>query len=150
MKSGILDTNYKETQKNLPVDVAIFSAAVADFKVVKKYDVKIKKKDELNIKLEKNVDILSYVSNHNSKRPKLVIGFAAETNNLEDNAIEKLKNKNCDMIIANDVSNKSIGFDSDFNEVTIFYKNNKQEKLFAKNKSLISDEIIEKVNNQLN
>ena len=46
-------------------------------------------------------------------RPKLVIGFAAETNNLEDNAIEKLKNKNCDMIIANDVSNKSIGFDRD-------------------------------------
>ena len=141
---------FKETQKNLPVDVAIFSAAVADFKVVKKYDVKIKKKDELNIKLEKNVDILSYISNHNSMRPKLVIGFAAETNNLEDNAIEKLKNKNCDMIIANDVSNKSIGFDSDFNEVTIFYKNNKQEKLFAKNKSLISDEIVEKVNNQLN
>ena len=141
---------FKETQKNLPVDVAIFSAAVADFKVAEKHDVKIKKKDELNIKLEKNVDILSYVSNHNSKRPKLVIGFAAETNNLEDNAIEKLKNKNCDMIIANDVSNKSIGFDSDFNEVTIFYKNNKQEKLFAKNKSLISDEIIEKVNNQLN
>ncbi len=141
---------FKETQKNLPVDVAIFSAAVADFKVAEKHDVKIKKKDELNIKLEKNVDILSYISNHNSMRPKLVIGFAAETNNLEDNAIEKLKNKNCDMIIANDVSNKSIGFDSDFNEVTIFYKNNKKEKLFAKNKSLISEEIVERVNNQLN
>ena len=141
---------FKETQKNLPVDVAIFSAAVADFKIIKKYNVKIKKKDELNIKLEKNVDILSYVSNHNSMRPKLVIGFAAETNNLEDNAIEKLKNKNCDMIIANDVSNKSIGFDSDFNEVTIFYKNDKKEKLFFKNKSLISEEIVERVNNQLN
>ena len=141
---------FKETQKNLPVDVAIFSAAVADFKVAEKYDVKIKKKDELNIKLEKNVDILSYISNHNSMRPKLVIGFAAETNNLEDNAIDKLKNKNCDMIIANDVSNKSIGFDSDLNEVTIFYKNNKKEKLFAKNKSLISEEIVERVNNQLN
>ena len=141
---------FKETQKNLPVDVAIFSAAVADFKIIKKYDEKIKKKDELNIKLEKNVDILSYISNHNSMRPKLVIGFAAETNNLEDNAIEKLKNKNCDMIIANDVSNKSIGFDSDFNEVTIFYKNNKKEKLLAKNKSLISEEIVERVNNQLN
>jgi len=83
-------------------------------------------------------------------RPKLVIGFAAETNNLEDNAIEKLKNKNCDMIIANDVSNKRIGFDSDLNEVTIFYKNNKKEKLFTKNKSLISEEIVERVNNQLN
>jgi phosphopantothenoylcysteine decarboxylase/phosphopantothenate--cysteine ligase len=141
---------FKETQKNLPVDVAIFSAAVADFKVAEKSDIKIKKKDELTIKLEKNVDILSYVSNHNSMRPKLVIGFAAETNNLEDNAIEKLKNKNCDMIIANDVSNRSIGFDSDFNEVTIFYKDNKKEKLFAKNKSLISDEIVERVSNQLN
>ncbi len=150
IKVETTDQMFKETQKNLPVDVAIFAAAVADFKVAEKHDVKIKKKDELNIKLEKNVDILSYISNHNSMRPKLVIGFAAETNNLEDNAIEKLKNKNCDMIIANDVSNKSIGFDSDFNEVTIFYKNNKKEKLFAKNKSLISDEIVERVKNQLN
>ena len=141
---------FKETQKNLPVDVAIFSAAVADFKVVEKKNLKIKKKDELTIKLEKNVDILNYVSNHNSMRPKLVIGFAAETNNLENNAIEKLKNKNCDMIIANDVSKQNIGFDSDLNEVTIFYKNNKKEKLFAKNKSLISEEIVQRVNSQLN
>ena len=141
---------FKETQKNLPVDVAIFSAAVSDFKVIEKNDTKIKKKDELTIKLEKSVDILNYISNHNSMRPKLVIGFAAETNNLEDNAIEKLKNKNCDMIIANDVSDKNIGFDSDFNEVTIFYRNNKKEKLFVKNKSLISEEIVERVNDKLN
>ncbi len=141
---------FKETQKNLPVDVAIFSAAVADFKIAKRSNVKIKKKDELNVKLEKNVDILDYVSNHNSMRPKLVIGFAAETNDLENNAIEKLTNKNCDMIIANDVSNKNIGFDSDFNEVTIFYKNKKREKLFTKNKSLISEEIVERINNQIN
>ena len=141
---------FKETQKNLPVDVAIFSAAVSDFKISKKSDLKIKKQDELTIKLEKNIDIVNYVSNHNSMRPKLVIGFAAETNNLEDNAIEKLKNKNCDMIIANDISNQSIGFDSDFNEVTIFYKDKKKEKLLIKSKSLISDEIVERVNNQLN
>ena len=140
---------FRETQRNLPVDVAIFSAAVSDFKIIKKDDLKIKKKDNLTIKLEKNIDILNYVSNHNSMRPKLVIGFAAETNDLESNAIEKLKNKNCDMIIANDVSNKNIGFESDFNEVTIFYKNNKKEKLFIKNKSLISEEIVERVNNQL-
>ena len=141
---------FKETQKNLPVDVAIFSAAVSDFKVVEKSNKKIKKKEELTINLEKNIDILNYVSNHNSMRPKLVIGFAAETNNLEENAIDKLKNKNCDMIIANDVSDQNIGFNSDINEVTIFYKNNKKEKLFAKNKSLISEEIVERVNNQLN
>ncbi len=141
---------FKETQKNLPVDVAIFSAAVSDFKISKKSDLKIKKRDEFTVKLEKNVDIINYVSNHNSMRPKLVIGFAAETNNLEENAIKKLKNKNCDMIIANDVSNQSIGFDSDFNEVTIFYKNKTKEKLLIKSKSLISDEIVERVNNQLN
>ena len=141
---------FKETQKNLPVDVAIFSAAVADFKISKKSNKKIKKQDELIIRLEKNVDILNYISNHNSMRPKLVIGFAAETNDLKKNALKKLKNKNCDWIITNDVSNQSIGFDSDFNEVTIFYKNNKKEKLFAKNRSLISEEIVEKVNNQLN
>ena len=141
---------FKETQKSLPVDVAIFSAAVADFKISEKNDVKIKKKDELIINLEKNVDILNYVSNHNSMRPKLVVGFAAETNNLEENAIKKLKDKNCDMIIANDVSNKNIGFDSDLNEVTIFYKNNKKEKLFVKKKSIISEEIVERINSQFN
>ena len=141
---------FKETQKNLPVDVAIFSAAVSDFKIIKESNVKIKKKDNLTVQLEKNVDILNYVSNHNSMRPKLVIGFAAETNDLENNAIEKLKNKNCDMIIANDVSNKDIGFNSNYNEVTIFYKNDKKEKLHLKSKSLISEEIVESINNQLN
>tara|TARA_Y100000768_G_C23940315_1_gene664782 strand:- start:223 stop:1422 length:1200 start_codon:yes stop_codon:yes gene_type:complete len=141
---------FKETQKNLPVDVAIFSAAVSDFKAVKKSNTKIKKKDELILKLEKNIDILDFISKHNSMRPRLVIGFAAETDDLEKNAIHKLKNKNCDMIIANDISNKNIGFESDFNEVTIFYRNNKKEKLTTNNKSLISDKIIERINNQLN
>ena len=85
-------------------------------------------------------------------RPKLVIGFAAETDDLEKNANIKLSNKNCDWIIANDVSNKSIGFDSDFNEVSIFYKNKNinSEKLSMKKKSEISDEIIDRVINHLN
>tara|TARA_B100000745_G_scaffold186264_2_gene122112 strand:+ start:334 stop:1533 length:1200 start_codon:yes stop_codon:yes gene_type:complete len=141
---------FKETQKNLPVDVAIFSAAVADFKISKKSNKKIKKQDKLIIKLEKNVDILNYISNHNSMRPKLVIGFAAETNDLKKNALKKLKNKNCDWIIANDVSKKEIGFNSDLNEVTIYYKDDKKEKLLKKNKSLISEEIVNRVSNHLN
>ena len=143
---------FKETQKNLPSDVAIFSAAVADFKFKNQKVNKIKKEDYINLNLEKNVDILSYVSNHNSLRPKLVIGFAAETNNLQNNAKKKLLEKNCDWIIANDVSNKSIGFESDFNEVTIFYKDKKfnDEKLSLKRKSEISDEIIDRVIGQLN
>ena len=143
---------FKETQNNLPADVAIFSAAVSDFKIKQKKEQKIKKENYINLNLEKNVDILSYVSNHNSLRPKLVIGFAAETNNIKNNAIKKLMEKNCDWIIANDVSNKSIGFESDFNEVEIFYKDKKisDEKISMKKKSEISDEIIERIITQLN
>ena len=143
---------FKATQKNLPTDIAIFSAAVADFKINKKSQDKIKKQENLNINLEQNIDILNYVSNHNSMRPKLVIGFAAETSNLDKNAISKLKNKNCDWIVANDVSKKNIGFESDYNEVTIHYKNNpnKKEKLSFKRKSEISEEIVDRIVNQIN
>ena len=139
-----------ETQKNLPANVAVFSAAVADFKINKKFKKKIKKQDSLNLNFEKNVDILNYVSKHNSMRPDLVIGFAAETDNIENNAEKKLNNKNCDWIIANDVSNKKIGFSSDFNEVTIYYSDKNKEKLSYKKKSEISDEIVDRIINQLN
>ena len=152
IKVETADEMLFQTQKNLPASVAVFSAAVADFKIAKKFDNKIKKQDSLNINLEKNVDILNYISNHNSMRPDLVIGFAAETNDVEKNAEKKLSNKNCDWIIANDVSNKEIGFDSDFNEVTIYYKDNinKKEKLTYKKKSEISDEIVDRIIDQLN
>ena len=141
---------FRATQNSLPVDVAIFSAAVGDYKVKEISKEKIKKQDKINLELEKNVDILNYISNHNSLRPKLVIGFAAETNNLENYSNKKLNEKNCDWIIANDVSNKKIGFDSDFNEVSIFYQNNKEEKISYKSKSDISDEVVEKIINHLN
>ncbi len=143
---------FRETQNSLPVDVAIFSAAVSDFKIREKKEQKIKKGDYINLNLEKNIDILNYVSNHNSLRPKLVIGFAAETHEIKNNAKKKLIEKNCDWVIANDVSNKSIGFDSDFNEVTIFYKDKKinDEMLARKKKSEISNEIVNRVISQLN
>ena len=143
---------FKATQQNLPTDIAIFAAAVSDFKINKREKEKIKKHHDLKINLEKNIDILNYVSSHNSMRPKLVIGFAAETNNLDKNAIEKLKNKNCDWIIANDVSKKESGFNSEFNEVTIHYKNKeiKKEKLSLKRKSEISEEIVDRIITQIN
>ena len=141
---------FQSTIKSLPVDVAIFSAAVCDYKVKEASKIKIKKQDEISLKLEKNVDILNYVSNHNSLRPKLVVGFAAETNDLENYAYKKLSEKNCDWIVANDVSNKSIGFESDFNEVSILYKNKKIERLKYKSKSEISDELVEKIIDHLN
>ena len=141
---------FQSTLKNLPADVAIFSAAVSDYKVKESSKIKMKKQDEISLKLEKNVDILDYISNHNSLRPNLVVGFAAETNNLENYAKKKLSEKNCDWIVANDVSDKSIGFDSDFNEVSIFYKDKKIEKLKYKSKSEISDELVEKIIDHLN
>ncbi len=143
---------FKATQENLPTDVAIFTAAVSDFKIKKKHKKKIPKQENLVIDLEKNIDILNYVSNHNSKRPRLVIGFAAETHNLEKNAINKLQNKNCDWIIANDISKKESGFGSESNEVIIYYKNinNKKEKLSLKKKSEISEEIVDRIVSHIN
>ncbi len=152
IKVETVDEMLRAAKENLPTDVAIFSAAVADFKIKKFENLKIKKKNNISLELEKNFDILNYISKHNSLRPKLVIGFAAETDNIKNNAKKKLIEKNCDWIIANDVSNKSIGFDSDFNEVSIFYKDEKinDEKISIKKKSTISDEIINRVIEQLN
>ncbi len=138
------------TLKNLPADVAIFSAAVADYKVSKIETEKIKKKDNLNLSLEKNVDILGHISKHNSLRPKLVIGFAAETSELEKNSQKKLLEKNCDWIIANDISNTDIGFNSEYNEVSIFYKNMKNEKIPKVKKSILADEIVKRVVEEIN
>ena len=141
---------FNATLENLPVDVAIFSAAVGDYKVKNKEKDKIKKKESIDLSLEKNIDILGHISKHNSLRPKIVIGFAAETNNLTKNSKIKLAEKNCDWIIANDVSNPSIGFESDFNEVSIFYKNMSNEKLTKMKKSLLADKIVKRVISQLN
>ena len=141
---------FNATLENLPVDVAIFSAAVGDYKVKNKKKDKIKKKESMDLSLEKNIDILGHISKHNSLRPKIVIGFAAETNNLIKNSKIKLAEKNCDWIIANDVSNPSIGFESDFNEVSIFYKNMSYEKLTKMKKSLLADKIVKRVISQLN
>jgi len=139
-----------ETIKNLPVDIAIFTAAVSDFKIKSYSDNKIKKTENLELSLEKNIDILSYVSKHNSLRPKIVIGFSAETNDLEINSLKKLNSKNCDWIIANDVSKKDIGFNADDNEVSIFYKNKSSEKISKTNKSLIANEIVKRVTQEFN
>ena len=152
IKVETADEMFAATQENLPVDVAIFSAAVSDFKVKNKSKIKIKKKEALNLNLEKNVDILNYISNHNSMRPEIVIGFAAETNEVLKNAEEKLNKKNCDWIISNNVSKENIGFNSDYNEVTIHYKNKslKSEVLPYKRKSEISEEIVDRIIDQLN
>ena len=144
------DQMLNETIKNLPVDIAVFTAAVSDFKIKSYSDNKIKKTENLELSLEKNIDILSYVSKHNSLRPKIVIGFSAETNDLEINSLKKLNSKNCDWIVANDVSKKDIGFNADNNEVSIFYKNKSSEKISKMNKSLIANELVKRVTQEFN
>ena len=141
---------FKESLNNLPTDVAIFSAAVSDFKVKNYKSTKIKKNEEFNLELEKNIDILNYISNHNSLRPKITIGFAAETNNLSTNAKEKLNEKNCDWVIANDVSDQTIGFGSDFNKISIFYKDKPEENFEKMSKSLVAEEIVKRIIQQIN
>jgi phosphopantothenoylcysteine decarboxylase/phosphopantothenate--cysteine ligase len=144
------DEMLEATLNNLPTDVAIFSAAVADFKVKNKEKEKIKKDKISELSLEKNTDILGHISNHNSLRPKLVVGFAAETNSLKNNSLKKLSEKNCDWIIANDISKNDIGFESDFNKVSIFYKNNSEENLPKMRKSSLANEIVNRIISQLN
>lgn len=142
---------HKKTMELLPCDLAIFTAAVSDFKVKKFNKEKIKKNKDQSFDLDLNPDILELVSKSN-KKPKIVVGFAAESENLFDNARSKLEKKGCDLIVANDVSNNEIGFESDFNEVHLFYKdkNIDDEKIPKNFKSVIADELIKKITNKFN
>ena len=142
---------YEKTMELLPCDLAIFTAAVSDFKVKKFNKEKIKKNKDQSFDLDLNPDILELVSKSN-KKPKIVVGFAAESENLFDNARSKLGKKGCDLIVANDVSNNEIGFESDFNEVHLFYKdkNIDDEKIPKNFKSVIADELIKKITNKFN
>ena len=99
IKIETVNQMWEETKRQVPVDIAICAADVSDFKVTNFNKNKIKKKDKLNLELEKNIDILEYLSKHNSLRPKLVVGFAAETNDEINNAKKKILTKNWDWII---------------------------------------------------
>ena len=132
-------------KESLPTDIAVCSAAVSDFRT-DKFEQKIKKNNKnLNLKLYQNMDILSFISNHNNLRPKLVVGFAAETNNVIEYAKKKLEQKHCDWIIANDVSDKNIGFNSKNNEISIIHKNQEIEKISKREKSEIATLLVQKI-----
>ena len=136
---------FEAVKKSLPVDIAVCAAAVADLKPVYKSKSKLKK-DNLRLKsfeLQKNIDILEFLGKNNKHRPKIVIGFAAETENLDKNALSKLKNKNCDIIIANDISKKDSGFNSDYNRVSIIDNSGKIKVIKKNKKSFIANIIAE-------
>ncbi len=136
---------FDAVQKNLTkTDAFIGCAAVADFKVKKISSEKIKKSDSenLTLELEKNPDILEFVG-HSKDRPALVIGFAAESQNLEKYAREKLKKKNCDLVVANDIESGEI-FGSDQTKV-IFVSAEKTEDLGKISKAELAKLLAEKI-----
>ena len=145
IKVETADQMYMEVKKTLPVDIAVCVAAVTDFKPTK-YETKKIKKATLNLDFKRNIDILEFLSKNNSQRPKLVVGFAAETNDILEFAKEKKIKKHCDWIIANDVSDSKIGFNSEYNAVSIIDGNN-VEKIEKNLKSHIANKIARKIIN---
>ena len=129
------------------VDIAVFAAAVADFRPMKVAGEKIKKggpgeADLLCLELERTVDILGSVREPLGFRGVLV-GFAAETENLEANARAKMERKGCDLVVANDVSRSDIGFDSSDNEVLLVLRDGTVEVLPMQSKRELAEELVE-------
>ena len=136
------DELWQAVQENLPgVELAIFAAAVADYRVAEVATQKIKKQsDELTLQLVKNVDILG--SMRAAGYRGALAGFAAETNDLLLHAKSKLERKGCDLIIANDVSAAGIGFDADENAVTLVFADGHHEILPRQAKSSLAEKLI--------
>lgn len=137
------DDMNKAVQAALPADIAICAAAVADWRVKQTQTSKIKKSAKAPIlTLEENTDILLSLS-QNKKRPKLVIGFAAETESLEKNATAKLARKKCDWLLANDVSNGVFGADT--NQILFLSSGKKPEKWDKLTKSDVAEKLTQKI-----
>ena len=126
-------------------DMIIKAAAVADYRVRNASDQKIKKNDEeLTLVLEKNPDILKELG-EKKRTGQILVGFAAETQNLLEYAKAKLEKKNLDMIVANDVSRKDAGFNTDTNVVKLLYRNGTIEELPIMTKHKLADELLNRV-----
>ena len=151
IKVNTADEMLVQTNKyNKKIDVAVFCAAIADFKVKKISNKKIKKDTLTTLKLVKNIDILKKISTQKINRPKFVVGFSAETGSTIL-ARKKLEEKNCNMIIYNKISKKNKVFGLDENKISILTKNkivnySKFSKLKCAN--LIVDSIYNEIKNK--
>ncbi len=141
--SQMMDAVKKEFET---ADVLIMTAAVADYRPQEEVFSKIKKDstDELILKLVKNPDILQEMCKI-KKDNQVVIGFCAESDNLIEYAKEKIKKKNCDFLVANDISRKDTGFSSDYNEVFILDRNLSVQKIEKDTKDNIAKRILESI-----
>ena len=127
-------------------DIVIMAAAVADYRVKNYSEQKMKKgvNEEVTLELVKNPDILRGLCE--KKTHQCVVGFCAESENLLENAKEKIAKKGCDYLIANDISRKDIGFGAEDNEVVILDKNDGMKRLEKASKSVIARQILEYIN----
>ena len=127
------------------MDILVMSAAVADYTPKVKADKKIKKTDkDLSIELEKTTDILKKLGELKTKK-QVLVGFALETNNEYDNALEKLHKKNLDFIVLNSLNDKGAGFKGDTNKITIIDKSLKTQSFELKSKNEVAKDIITKI-----
>src|SRR5258708_17540797 len=124
--------------------IAILAAAVADYRPVEQYAEKIKKSDvALTISLEPTKDILAEVARN--KGQKIIVGFAAETDHVAENARKKLSAKNADLIVANDVTAEGAGFDHDTHIVTLFSRDGRDLALPKMSKNEVAQRILDEV-----
>ncbi len=132
------------------VDIAVMSAAVADYTPAVYSGQKIKKKEaELNIQLTKTTDILRSLGAI-KKEKQVLVGFALETENGEANALQKLTSKNADIIVLNSLSDKEAGFGLDTNKITIFEKSGKKLAFEAKTKIEVAKDIVDRITQYTN
>lgn len=125
-------------------DIIIKAAAVSDYRPVDSFQQKIKKeKDEMVLSLQKNQDILEELGRR--KENRLLVGFAAETENLEKNSVNKLVRKNLDIIVGNLVGRPSSGFGSDTNKVTFFYKDGTTESFPEMEKDEVANILLDRI-----
>jgi phosphopantothenoylcysteine decarboxylase/phosphopantothenate--cysteine ligase len=130
--------NYEDS------DIVIKSAAVADYRPKKAADQKIKKKDgDMQILLERNPDILAYLGEN--KGNKILVGFAAETNDIKENAYKKVNKKNLDFIVANDILEAGAGFKGDTNKVNLYFSDGHEVNLPLMSKKEVAQKIIDEI-----
>ena len=123
-------------------DICVLCAAVADYKPANVSSIKIKKRDaKFSLELIPTRDILDSLG-HKQDRQFVLAGFAAETDHVEENAAKKLRAKNCDIIVANDVSGADSGMETDVNEVIILFRNGEKKKISRAPKKIIARELI--------
>jgi phosphopantothenoylcysteine decarboxylase/phosphopantothenate--cysteine ligase len=129
-------------------DVVVMCAAVSDYKPARVEPQKVKKRKEpFALDLVPTRDILASLPREN--RSYLVVGFAAETHDLESNAQKKLRAKHCDLIVANDVSKTDSGMESDENEVTIFFRGGETKTISRASKKIIARELVKIISKML-